>query len=301
MKHPSVSIVLIHYSSAKNLEKCLLSLTKVQYEGEWRVVIVNNAAKEPLPTYPKALESQIDTITLSENLGFTGGNNAGMKFAIEKNHSDAVILLNDDTTVDPLFVQALIDRLFDDAKNGAVAAKIYFSPGREFHHDSYEDDERGNVLWYAGGCLDWREVVAWHRGVDEVDHGQYEEAQETPFATGCCVAYRSAALKKAGLLDDAYFLYWEDVELSLRLKKHGWKVWYEPQAVIWHDNAGSSGSGSTLHEYYQTRNHYRVGWQYAPLRTKLFLLKHSFNQLRSGSPTVKRAILDVFSGSYGKR
>lgn len=301
MKFPSVSIVLIHYASASNLASCLKSLEAISYGGEWRVVIVNNQAKEPVPTPPQALRDRVDVVELSENRGFTGGNNAGMQFALEKNQSAYVVLLNDDTTVDPNFLTPLINRLETEPKNGAAVSKIYFSPGREFHAKSYESDDQGNILWYAGGCIDWKEVVAWHRGVDERDLGQYDTPEETGFATGCCVAYKAEALREVGMFDEAFFLYWEDVELSLRLKKRGWRVWYEPESVIWHMNAGSSGSGSSLHEYYQTRNRYRVGWRYAPVRTKLFLLKHSVQQLRTGSLAIRRAILDVFSGNYGKR
>src|SRR5690606_14557979 len=127
---------------------------------------------------------------------------------------------------------------------------------------------------------------------DEVDRGQYDTVEPTEFVTGCCVALRVKALEEIGLFDDRYFLYLEDLDLSQRLLKARWKLLYQPEARIWHKNAGYSGSGSSLHEYYFTRNRYLFGFRYAPWRTKLFLLKHLVIQWRQGGKVTRQAIRD---------
>jgi GT2 family glycosyltransferase len=300
MKEPRVSIIIVHYGSLASTTKCLASLEKLSFAPNADKIVIDNAAKEPAAELEKRF-SNTTVIRLDENTGFSGGNNAGIRFALKQKTPEMIVLLNDDTTVAPDFLRALWQSLVDRQRAAAVTPKIYFSAGREFHAQSYERKELGNVLWYAGGWLDWREVVAWHRGVDEVDNGQHDIATRIPFASGCCLALRPQALQEVGFLDDNLFLYWEDVELSLRLKKAGWELWYEPASTIWHDNAGSSGSGSKLHEYYQTRNRLIVGFAYAPLRTKIFLLKHMFLELRTGSSVRKQAILDFIQRKYGKQ
>jgi GT2 family glycosyltransferase len=300
MSEPKISIVIVHYGSLANTTKCLASLEKLTFASHAQKIIIDNAGKE----YAQPLEQKFQNTTvirLPENTGFSGGNNAGIRYALKQHSPDMIVLLNDDTTVSPDFLQPLWKAMVQTPRAGALTPKIYFSAGREFHAESYQKKELGNILWYAGGWLDWKEVVAWHRGVDEPDLGQHDVSSRIPFASGCCIALRPQALSEVGLLDDDLFLYWEDVELSLRLKKAGWELWYEPRSVIWHDNAGSSGSGSQLHEYYQTRNRYIVGFRYAPLRTKLFLLKHLVLELRSGSSPRKQAILDFIQKKYGKQ
>lgn len=300
MSEPKVSIIIVHYGSLTNTKKCLASLEKLTFAADAQKVVIDNAAQEPAQALEEAFQNTT-VIRLNENTGFSGGNNAGIRYALKQHSPDMIVLLNDDTTVSPQFLQPLWQRMLNTPRAAAITPKIFFTQGREFHSQSYQKKDLGHVLWYAGGWIDWKEVVAWHRGVDEPDLGQHDVASRIPFASGCCVALRPEALQEVGLLNDDLFLYWEDVELSLRLKTAGWELWYEPLSYLWHDNAGSSGSGSQLHEYYQTRNRYMVGFRYAPLRTKLFLLKHLVLELRSGSSPRKQAILDFIQKKYGKQ
>lgn len=297
----ATGVVIVHYGSAANVLECVMSLATMGKEAKnFHLIIVNNAAKEPLDesTLQTRYPGEITFLTAPTNLGFTGGNNLGMQWALNHLTSDALILLNDDTTVQPTTLPKLIQRLQQEKTAGAVTPKIYFTAGREFH-EGYEKSDEGKVIWYAGGQIDWVELTGFHRGVDEVDRGQFDQLQTTPFATGCCVAYRTSALRKIGVLDDAYFLYFEDADLSLRLRAARYQILYEPTAVMWHKNAGSSSSGSDIHRYYLTRNRYRFGFTYAPLRTRLFLLKHLLIQYRDGDKVIRQAILDVLRNRYG--
>lgn len=295
---PHIGVVIIHYASAQNVDECLASLSQSTIADQLYPIIVENQPKEPLPDVD-AHFTHYTVLKTQDNLGFTGANNLGMEWALAHLKSDSLILLNDDTTVDPKAFETILHTLRSRDDIAAVVPKIYFSKQHEYH-SGYEADERGRVIWYAGGIIDWKELTGFHRGVDEVDRGQLDVGAPTPFATGCCVALKTTALRKVGVFDDRFFLYFEDADLSLRLQKKHYQVWYEPAAIIWHKNAGSSSSGSDTHVYYQTRNRFLFGWKHAPLRTKLFLLKQLWQLSRSEQPTIKRAILDVIKNNYGR-
>jgi len=136
-----------------------------------------------------------------------------------------------------------------------------------------------------------------------VDHGQYDTTEEISFATGCCMMFKGDVLKKVGLFDDQYFLYFEDADLSERVKKAGFKIYYAPKAVLYHVNASSSGGagkGNQLQDYFITRNQMLFGMKYAPLRTKIALLRQSLRLLVNGREKQKQAIGDYYLGRLGK-
>jgi GT2 family glycosyltransferase len=117
--------------------------------------------------------------------------------------------------------------------------------------------------------IDYANFDAFHIGVDEVDRGQFEEERQVEFVTGCCMLIRREALQQLGMFDVRYFLYLEDVDLSVRFRRGGYELWFCPGSKIWHVNAGSSGgAGSALHVYYQTRNRLFFFFKYAALRHK---------------------------------
>ena len=182
-----------------------------------------------------------------------------------------------------------------------VTPKIYFAKGHEYHKDKYKKEDLGKVFWYAGGYTDWDNVTSIHRGVDEVDHGQYDKIEEIQFATGCCMLLKKEVFEKVGLFDDRYFLYYEDADLNERIKRAGYKIYYVPTAILIHINAASSGgAGNSLQDYFITRNKILFGMTYAPLRTKLALIRESISLLRIGRPNQKLAIRDFYLHKFNK-
>lgn len=292
-------IVILSYTdqAAGDTVACLDSLVGALKHSAFEVVVVAIQADGTRftnhPLHPTVLTSE-------QNLGFTGGNNWGAREAIRLG-CERIVFLNNDTTVDAHFLTPLLKRL-SRTTVGLVVPKIYFTPGREFHHDAYSNEERGRVLWYAGGIIDWQNVYATHRGVDEVDHGQFDVAEKTDFATGCCVAMTCETFEKTGGFDERYFLYMEDLDLSLRVLKMGMSIWYEPESVVWHSNAGSTGgAGSQTHVYYQTRNRWLFGMRFAPVRTQAALLREALKKLIGGLAVEKQALRDAFGGRYGQQ
>lgn len=298
----NIYISILNYNGAKDTIECLESLQKVQRDGfELHILVIDNASKETF-VLPKDFQQKysVTIVRTEENKGFAGGNNVAMKLALEKG-ADYVLLLNNDTTVHENFLTELFSTAESDEKIGIVAPKIYFVKGSEFHKDRYKTGDIGNVIWYAGGIFDWGNVIGSHRGVDEVDHGQYDTKEPTAFASGCCMLIKIEVLQKIGLFDEKYFLYYEDNDLVFRVKKAGYKIMYSPKAVVWHKNASSTGgSGSSMQDYYITRNRLLFGLGYAPLRSKIALVKESLVLLLNGRSMQKKGVIDFYKGKLGK-
>jgi len=295
-----IGIIIVNWNGLSDTVKCLDSLSKIQLFGNSAsIIVVDNGSTDSSVAVIRKTYPDVFIIETGENLGFTGGNNVGIQKAIEMG-VDLIWLLNNDTIVDKSVLT--FTEAFADSSVGACGCKIYFAPGHEFHHDRYSKEERGKVLWYAGGIIDWNNIYASHRGVDEVDHGQYDVPEETQFITGCSLIVRTTVVKKVGMLDDAYYLYLEDLDWNLRIQKAGWKTLYLPTSIIWHVNAGSSGKpGNPLHEYYFTRNRLFLGMRYAGLKTKLALIREAIRFLFTGGSIRRRAVLDWMTGKLGKQ
>jgi len=298
-----VAIVILNWNGAQDTIDCLESISVLRVACcVLRVIVVDNGSIDESVKNIKYQISNIKNINqklkinLIENrvnLGFAEGNNVGIRFAIKKG-ADYVMLLNNDTLVEKELVSQLIKLMEEDERIGILGPKIYFAPNFEFHHNRYKTQERGKVIWYGGGKIDWKNVYCSHRGMDEVDKAQYDQQEETDFATGCCMMVRREVFEKIGLLDKRYFLYLEDVDFCLRAKKNGFKVIYTPKAYLWHKNAASSEKpGSKIHQYYQTRNRLYFGLKYAPLRSKLALLRESLKFLVKNG-IKRKACLDFY-------
>ncbi|MFC1653748.1 glycosyltransferase [Patescibacteria group bacterium] len=300
-----IGLVLLNYYGLVDTLECLESLKTVRTTNiDLQTYVINATDKgsEKDSTHGEQIKKKYPHVHLleSDNLGFSGAHNVATKAAL-KDGADEIIWLNNDTTVHKDFITHLHEAISKEGV-GAAAPKIYFYKGNEFHKDQYKKSDLGKVIWYAGGIIDWDNVYAFHKGVDEVDRGQFDKKEDTDFVTGCCIITKREVLEKVGFLWDPLFLYLEDTDWSVRIQNSRLKTIYAPKSIIWHKNAGSTkGSGSSLHVYYQTRNRIYFGLKYAPLRTKLALIKESLIKLSSGSNTEKKAIKHAFTFRFGNR
>lgn len=297
-----VSIVILNYKGKENTLACLDSLKDnfLPESIKLDIIVVDNASKDNLVVALKTKYPNVIFIENKNNLGFAEGNNVGIKYATEHG-TDFVLILNNDTIVDKNLISELLEVVKTNEKIGIVVAKIYFAPGFEFHKERYKKEDLGKVFWYGGGEMDWGNVIGYHRGVDEVDHGQYDRVEATDFASGCCMFVKKEVFEKVGMFDEKYFLYYEDSDYCMRLKKRGYKIVYAPSAILWHKNAGSAGgSGSKLQDYYITRNRLLFGFRYASLRSKLALFKESMMLLVKGRYWQIRGVLDFYLMRFGK-
>lgn len=294
-----IGIVVLNWNGAKDTVACLKSISKLDFaHKKLFVVVVDNASTESIDAIENFPLTNLQIIRNSQNLGFTGGNNVGIKKILQRN-VDFVLIINNDTLLDSSLLLELC-RVFQKQKAGIISPKIYFAPGFEFHKKRYKKSELGHVLWYAGGIIDWKNVYGFNRGVDEVDNGQYDSEVEIDFATGACMFVHRRVFEKIGLFDTKYFMYFEDVDFSVRAKKEGERIVFAPNAVLRHKVGRSAGIGTNLTDYYLSRNRLLFGFKYAPLRSKLALIKESFSLLKNGRRWQKQGILDFYLQRFGK-
>lgn len=296
-----IFISILNFNGKADTLKCLNSLKQVISDKySTTVVVVDNGSSEDFDLREGDFKDlNLKIIKNKINLGFTGGHNLGFNYALNEG-ADYVVILNNDIIVDKYLIKELLAQFEYDEKVGATVPKMYFTKGHEYHKDRYKEKDLGKVFWYAGGIIDWKNMINSHRGVDEVDNGQYDEVIETEFASGACIMIKKEVLEKVGVFDDRYFLYYEDADLNMKIKKAGYKLIYAPKAILWHNNAGSSGSGSPLQDYYITRNRMLFGFSYAPLRTRVALFRESIALLRSGRRWQKKGIIDFYIRRFGK-
>lgn len=297
----SLYAIVLNFNGFENTSSCIKSMMKCRIpQGfEFKIVIVDNASRDGSgeklkKEFPKAV-----TFLNDSNLGYSGGNNIGIEYALLQKAS-YILVINNDTVLTRNAIYEMIVGM-RQGKFDAVCPKIYFEKGFEYHKDNYRKEDLGKVFWYAGGEMDWKNVIGYHTGVDQVDRGQYDKSTSTDFITGACFLSKGEVFRRVGLFNENYFLYYEDADLSVRIKSLDYKIGFIPGSIIFHKNAGSTGgSGSSLQDYFITRNRLMFGMRYAPFRTKIALIKESMRIVLAGRVWQKRGVKDFYTHRLGK-
>lgn len=260
-----LAVVTVNFENYQVTEEFLESFKKNKNSSY--KIFISDLSREK-----KVIKSNLDIEVIEgSNNGYAYGVNLGLKKAIDEGFTKFVVI-NNDTQVSEEFISRVLNSL-NKNPTSIIGGKIYYSPGFEYHKSRYKSEDLGKVIWYAGGVMDWNNVGTSHQGVDEVDHGQYDQRGETEFITGCLIGFDKMVIDRISFWDESYFLYFEDADWCERAKKAGIKLFYDPSIIIWHKNAQSTGgSGSKLHQNYQKKNQLKFGLKYAPFRTKLHLL-----------------------------
>lgn len=271
----TLAIITTVYENYAATEDFLKSLAK-QKSKDFHLFLVNLSKSKSPEGWPNRFPSGV-TIINGFNKGYAHGLNLGLKKAIEDGLENFCVI-NNDVFFNDDFVEKVLFSILDHPSS-ILGGKIYYAPNFEYHKTQYEKSDLGHVLWYAGGHIDWNHALTPHRGVDEVDLGQYNKFEKISFITGCLMCFDKKVINKIGYLDESYFLYYEDADFCVRAQKNSIDLFYDPSIVIWHKNAQSTeGAGSTIHKKYQQKNRLKFGLKYAPLRTKLHLIKNLFNK-----------------------
>lgn len=286
-----VVTVVLSFNSRKYIEDCLRSL-----KGN-EVVVVDAGSTDGSSEFIAEKFPELKLIVVKENLGYAGGNNLGIKYALESG-ADLIWVVNPDIVVAPDALSEAMKAMTDNVS--VVASKVYFAAGFEFHKEKYKKNDLGKVIWYAGADNDWDNVYAKHWGINEVDKGQFNKKKEIGYATGSSMLLRSEVLKKTGLIDEKYFMYYEENDLCQRIKKAGYKLIYAPQSIVRHKVGQAAGIGSGLADYYIARNRMLFGMRWAPWRSKFALIRESIKLLFTGRPWQKIGIRDFYLGKFGK-
>jgi len=254
------AVIIVNWNGWEDTVACLDSCTGLDY-ADREIVVVDNGSTNDSVERISAAHPSVTLLETGANLGFAGGNNVGIRAALE-NGAAYVWLLNNDTTVEPRALSALVDAIETHPGAGIAGSKItYF--------------DRPEVLWYAGGEFTPAGPVR-HRGLDEPDTGQYEDLEETGFITGCSLLATAEVIAKVGLLAEEYFLYWEEADFDWRVHAAGYTLLYVPGSVVHHKVAGSLGDSWSVRQteylvrnmllFYQRNDSSRVGEIYAKAR-----------------------------------
>ncbi len=228
---PTIYCIVLNLNGCELLSETLASMSKLTYPAV-RTVVVDNGSNDGSQAMVRERFPKIDLIENGSNLGFGGGNNVGMRFALERG-VEWIILLNNDIAVAPDMLDQMMSVAASDAHIGALSPKIYY----------YSEPQK---LWYAGGRINFWTGVISHRGLRETDHGGYDESGDTEYITGCALMIRASVLKSVGLFDPIYHpIYSEDADLSYRILRAGYRLVYVPGAHLWHKVSSFSGGGLT--------------------------------------------------------
>ncbi|KKS04136.1 MAG: putative glycosyltransferase [Candidatus Curtissbacteria bacterium GW2011_GWA2_41_24] len=218
--------VILNYKGLEDTLECLDSLRRCSQDNlKTEFIVVDNNSDDGSVEALLKLED-VNLIENQKNLGFAGGINVGIEAALKK-ETDFILILNNDTIVDRFLIKNLLN---SSQYGGIISPKIYFAPGFEFHKLRYTKSESGKVIWYAGGRIDWQNIIGKHIGVDDVDHGQFSKRLEIDLATGACMLIKRQVFEKIGFFDKKYFLYLEDMDFCVRAKRAGFKIIFEPKA-----------------------------------------------------------------------
>jgi len=235
MIEPKVVIILLNWNRAEDTRECLESVLALDYQS-YEVIVIDNGSTEPAS---RLLGSDFPVITViesEENRGFCESNNAGMTRALEMG-AEYVFLLNNDTVVDRLCLRRLVDVGQKDVSIGALGPTIY-----DYQQPEEVSSAGGEINWWLGRPYD----------LHNVEHTCHTEVA---YLSGCALLVRRSVVERVGRLDQSFFLYYEDADWCLRMRKEGFKVVHVPGAKVWHKRSQTTkGPRSSLSLYYGTRN-----------------------------------------------
>lgn len=239
--NPKIGIVTVLYNSETVLEEFFATLSEQTYTNFILYVVDNKSPDNSLALSKKlATIYSFSTVIIenNENSGVAGGNNLGILKALADG-CDTILLSNNDVVLQPETIEKLIEGMYAH-KTNMVVPKIYF-------HGT-------NQIWTAGGCfLPFRGGVA-HIGALEEDKGQYNEPKSIDYAPTCFMLVQKEVFERAGIMDEKYFVYWDDTDFVYRALKKKETLWYIPNSVVHHKESTSTGKGSKFKVYYMKRN-----------------------------------------------
>lgn len=296
---PGVTIIIINWNGYADTLACLASLRGLEYPA-YDIVVVDNGSSDGSVAAIRAGFPEVKLIETGANLGYVGGNNVGLEYAA-KTGANYALLLNNDTEVTPDFLSLLVEAAETDPQVGIVGPIIYYF-------------DQPDVIWSAGGEINWQQGLTRMVGLNEVDRGQFGLApRPVDFVTGCALLIKLAVVQQVGLLDPRFFAYYEETEWCVRVIRAGFKILQAPQAKIWHKISPVAREASPQVHYYMTRNRLLflkltqaslAAWRHTLFDYSRTLLSWSLKpKWRHKAPqrqAMLQAILDYGRNNFGK-
>jgi GT2 family glycosyltransferase len=281
MKQSKVAVVMINWNGEEDSLLCLDALKKQSYSHT--VIAVDNGSSDNFSSQIKVNDKNVILIENSKNLGFSGGVNTGIKYAINNNF-DYVALINNDALPEKIWLEQLVLKANENPKAGIVTGKLLKTDGLI--------DSTGDLYTTWG--------LPYPRGRDTVDEGQYNMSEEVFGASGGASLYRIDTLKQIGMFDEDFFAYYEDVDISFRAQLAGWKVLYQPTAVAHHKVGASSGKIKGFTTYQTVKNLPWLFWKNVPAKLLPTVLPRFFITYNAiiFSALIKGKFIPVFKGLF---
>ena len=233
-----IAVVLVNWNGAADTLATLASLDQVTGAEALRVIVVDNGSTDGSPARLRKERPGLELVETGANLGFAGGNDAGIRKALEAPEVGWVLLLNTDVDVDPGFLAPLVHAC-EDPRVGAAGPKIYYFDPRD-------------RLWAAGGRLRIRETVAVELGRGKTDSPRWNRPRDVTYLTTCCLLIPRDVLEEVGGLDPAYFINVDDADWCRRALDAGYRLRYAPESRIWHKVAASTKGSYTPTKTFHT-------------------------------------------------
>lgn len=284
MGTPLVYIIILNWNGRDDTLACLASVAKIDY-SDFRVIVVDNGSADDSVRAIRSAFPEVELIETGKNLGFAGGNNVGIRRALDLG-ADYVLLLNNDTEVDPTMLDAFVAAAKHHPDAGVFSGKIYY----------HAEPRR---IWYAGAK--WNSSTARFDQIaeGELDDGRsYSTVCETAYACGCAFFIPATRLREIGLLDEDFFLYFEETDWCFRANEAGHPSIFVPDAKLWHKVSVSfGGEGSPLALYFITRNRLLWARRHAGMSRRLHVYGTAAWSLvaRFGSALAGRRMGDAFT------
>lgn len=223
---PKVFVIVLNYNGREFIRKCLTGLFKVNYPNLEIVVVDNNSSDGSLET-ARTLFPKAHFIKNEENLGFAVGNNIGIKFALER-MAEWILLLNQDTEVESNFLEELITVVKKNPAIGVASPLIFWGNSEK--------------IWFSGGKINW-----WNMKSIQENNLISQINSQSDFISGCAMLVKKEVFSKIGLLDEDFFLYWEDADFTVRAKKAGFELAVVPQSRIRHFEKNMESAGEKIY------------------------------------------------------
>ena len=241
---PKVSVITVNWNNFNDSAECLESLRKTTYPNFEVMVVDNGSVGDDVSLLKQKFGDSIRLIVNDKNSGFAGGCNIGIKDALARG-ADYVVLLNNDTVVAPDFLEGLVRVAQSDKRVGIAGGKVF----------CYELPE---LIWFAGGIINYRTGRTPIRGSGEADKGQFDEIVRVDWISGCFMFISRDVLQAVGMLDERFFFGWEDVDICVRAARKGFKVLFVPESRIWHKGFGINKRDRLMGMpvYYATRGQF---------------------------------------------
>lgn len=291
---PRVGVVILTWHNSVDTIECINSALGLDYPNR-EIIVVDNASADGSREVVRQWCGGRDVtfIASPSNLGYAGGNNQGIRHAMAS--CDYVWIINNDTAFGPRALAPMVEM----AEGGAdiVGSKLLMM------------SDPAIINAAGGGALSPWIGNATQSGAGQRDEGQWDAPRELEYVTGASMLVRRKVIEAIGLMDERYFLYWEDVDWCIRARRRGFKLMYCPKSVMLHKEGGTTGGVSAFADYYWVRNGLMITARYyphfLPLVIPAYILKHTIVRLKQGLPMNLGAALegmrDFFMGTTGRR